>query len=40
MKTIVNSIPGYQVYEYLLVIQPHKELAEKIVKIKEEFADA
>jgi 2'-5' RNA ligase len=39
MKTIVNSIPGYQVYEYLLVIEPHKDLAEKIVKIKEEFAE-
>ena len=40
MKAIVNTIPGYQVYEYLLVIEPHRELAEKIVKIKEEFADA
>jgi 2'-5' RNA ligase len=38
MKTIINSIPGYQVYEYLLVLQPHRELWEKIVKIKEEFA--
>ena len=40
MKAIVNNIPGYQVYEYLLVIEPHKELAEKILKIKEDFADA
>ena len=40
MKTNVNSIPGYQVYEYLLVIEPHRELAEKITKIKEEFAEA
>jgi len=39
MKTIVNSIPGYQVYEYLLVLDPHKELGEKIVKIREEFAE-
>lgn len=39
MKDIINSIPGYQVYEYLLVIETHKELAEKIVKIKEEFAE-
>ena len=39
MKTVVNSIPGYQVCEYLLVIEPHKDLAEKIVKIKEEFAE-
>ena len=34
MKTIVNSIPGYQAYEYLLVIEPHKELSEKIIKVK------
>jgi 2'-5' RNA ligase len=40
MKTIVNSIPGYQASEYLLVIEPHKELTGKIAKIKEEFADA
>jgi 2'-5' RNA ligase len=40
MKTIVNSIPGYQAYEYLLLIEPHKELSEKIIKIKEEFAEA
>lgn len=40
MKAIVNNIPGYQVYEYLLVIEPHRELAEKILKIKEDFADA
>ena len=35
MKTIVNSIPGYQAFEYLLVIEPHKELTEKMIKIKE-----
>ena len=40
MKTIVNSIPGYQAFEYLLVIEPHKELTEKIIKIKQEFAEA
>ena len=40
MKTVVNSIPGYQAYEYLLVIEPHKDLSQKIVKIKEEFAEA
>jgi 2'-5' RNA ligase len=40
MKTIVNSIPGYQASEYLLVIEPHKELTGKLAKIKEEFADA
>src|SRR5688500_19455690 len=37
MKTIVNSIPGYQVYEYLLVLNPHEELRNKIVQVKKEF---
>ena len=40
MKTIINAIPGYRVYEYQVVLSPHKELWEKIIKIKEEFADA
>lgn len=39
MKTILNTIPGYKVYEYLLVLSPHQELWNKIVKIKEEFAE-
>ena len=26
MKTIVNTMPGYQVYEYLLVLSPHEEM--------------
>ncbi len=39
MKTIVNTIPGYQVYEYLLVLSPHEELWNRILKVKEEFAE-
>ena len=39
MKTIINTIPGYRVYEYLVVLNPHKELWEKIMKVKEEFAE-
>lgn len=39
MKTIVNTIPGYRVYEYLLVLSPHEELWNRIVKVKENFAD-
>lgn len=38
MKTIVNTIPGYRVYEYLVVLSPHKELWDKILKVKDEFA--
>src|SRR5689334_16511828 len=40
MKTIINAIPGYRVFEYQVVLTPHKELWEKIMKVKEEFADA
>lgn len=39
MKTIVNTIPGYRVNEYLLVMSPHEELAKRIIKVKEEFAE-
>jgi 2'-5' RNA ligase len=37
MKTIVNTIPGYRVYEYLLVLSPHEELGNKIMQVKNEF---
>lgn len=39
MKNII-SIPGYRVYEYLLVLNPHEELRNKIMGIKKEFHDA
>ena len=39
MKTIINTIPGYRIYEYLVVLNPHKELWEKIMKVKGEFAE-
>jgi len=40
MKTIVvNTMPGFRVYEYLLVISPHEELWNKVLKVKEEFAE-
>ncbi len=38
MKTIVNTIPGYRVYEYLLVLGPHEELWNRIMKVKEDFS--
>ena len=38
MKQAIQTIPGYRVNEYLLVLSPHKELWEKILKVKEEFA--
>lgn len=39
MKTIVNTIPGYRVYEYLLVLAPHEELWNRIMKVKEDFSE-
>ncbi len=39
METIINTIPGYRVYEYLLVLSPHEELWNRIMKAKENFAE-
>lgn len=39
METIVNTIPGYRVHEYLLVLSPHEELWNRIMKVKEAFAE-
>ena len=33
------TIPGYRIYEYLLVLNPHEELRNKIMKVKREFYD-
>lgn len=33
------TLPGYRVYEYLLVLNPHEELREKILHVKKEFYD-
>ena len=40
MKTIMDTIPGYRVFEYALVINPGEELGQRIMKTKEEFAEA
>jgi 2'-5' RNA ligase len=36
---IKDILPGYRINEYLLVLNPHRELSERIIKIKEEFFD-
>ena len=38
MQTIVNTIPGYRVYVYLLVLRPQEELRNRMVKVKEDFS--
>lgn len=37
--TPTTSIPGYRINEYLLVLSPPEDLWQKIMKIKEGFAD-
>lgn len=38
MQAIINTIPGYRVYEYILVISPQEELWNRIMKVKEDFS--
>ena len=33
------TIPGYRIFEYLLVINPHEELRNKVMKVRQEFND-
>ena len=33
------TLPGYRVYEYLLVLNPHEELRNRIMRVKKEFYD-
>jgi 2'-5' RNA ligase len=40
LQTVTTAtIPGYRVYEYLLVLNPHEELRNKIMKVKQNFCD-
>lgn len=39
MKLTGNILPGYKVNEYLLVLHPHEELWNRVMKIKTEFAE-
>jgi len=34
------TLPGYRVYEYLLVLNPHEELRNKILQVKKDFTAA
>ena len=34
------TMPGYRVYEYLLVLNPHEELRNRIIQVKKDFYDA
>jgi len=39
MKTILSSIPGYRAHDYLVVLAPHADLWNRVMKVKEEFAE-
>lgn len=39
MSLPLFNLPGYRVHEYLLVLQPHAELQQRIVRTKKEFYD-
>lgn len=39
MKLEGNTLPGYKVAEYLLILQPHPDLWDKIMHVKKEFAE-
>jgi 2'-5' RNA ligase len=36
---IKDFLPGYRINEYLLTLNPHRELSDKITKVKEEFSN-
>jgi len=33
------TMPGYRVYEYLIVLDPHEELCNRIIQLKKEFSE-
>lgn len=37
METELLSMPGYRLYEYLLVITPHEDLRNRIIQVKKDF---
>ena len=39
MQLTGDTMPGYRVYEYLLVLNPHEELRNRIKQVKKEFYD-
>jgi len=40
MNTQLSTMPGYRYAEYLLVLNPHEDLRNRIIKQKKEFHDA
>ena len=38
-RDLSNTTPGYKIYEYLLVLNPHEALRDKIMQVKKYFFD-
>jgi 2'-5' RNA ligase len=38
-RDLTNTMPGYRIYEYLLVLNPHEALRNKIMQVKQHFFD-
>jgi hypothetical protein len=38
-RDLSNTTPGYKIYEYLLVLNPHEALRDKIMRVKQYFFD-
>jgi 2'-5' RNA ligase len=38
-RDLSNTMPGYKIYEYLLVLNPHEALRDKIMQVKQYFFD-
>jgi 2'-5' RNA ligase len=38
-RDLSNTTPGYKIYEYLLVLNPHDALRDKIMQVKQHFFD-
>jgi 2'-5' RNA ligase len=39
MKTIVQSIPGYRINEYMVILNPPEDLRNKISQVKKDFSE-
>jgi 2'-5' RNA ligase len=38
-RDLSGAMPGYKIYEYLLVLNPHEALRDKIMEVKQHFFD-
>jgi len=39
MKLQGQTLPGYRIYEYMLILNPHEDLRDRIAQIRKEFND-